>query len=77
MRSRSMSPQGRCGSPGAREEELRKARRQNKEEHRIMERTKNSLFREVTKGAQEMRLMGVRLTELLEPLHDIRCDMCV
>ena len=76
-RSRSMSPQGRSDSPGAREEELRKVRRQTKEKYRIIERTKNSLFREVTKGAKEMRLMGERLTKLLEPLHDIRCNMCI
>ena len=76
-RSRSMSRHGRCGSPGARGEELWKARRQTKEECRILERTKNSLFREVTKGAQEMRLVGERLTKLLEPLHDVRCNMCV
>ena len=72
-----MSPQGRDNSPGAREEELSKARRQTKEEQRIIERTKEALLKEVEKGARDMRHMGIRLTEILEPLHDVRRDMCV
>ena len=56
---------------------LREARRQVNEECRTLWRTRTSHIKEVTKGAKEMRLMGVRITKLLEPIQDARCDMCV
>ena len=63
---------------GVREDEvLREARRQVNEECRIIWRTRTSLIKEVTKGAKEMRLMGVRMTKLLEPIQDAHCNMCV
>ena len=72
-----MSPQGRSKSPGVREQELMRAERQTKKDQRIIERTKEALLNEVEKGARDLRHMGVRLTEITEPLHDVRCDMCV
>ena len=43
----------------------------------ILERTRSALVREVSNGARVMRLMGVWLSEMTEPIHDIRCVMRV
>ena len=51
--------------------------RWTKEEQRIIERAKEALLKEVGKGFKDMRLMGIKLTEILELLHNIRCEMCV
>ena len=48
-----------------------------KEEQRIIERTKETLLYEVEEGARDMKLMGMKVTEILEPLHDSRCETCV
>ena len=73
----SESPRDRTESPGTRDQELWEARRQVNEECRILGRTKTSLIKEVTHGAKEMQLMGARMTQLLEPIQDACCDMCV
>ena len=70
-----MSPQGRSKSPGVREQELMRAERQTKKKQRIFERTKEALLKEVEKGARDLRHMGVRLTEITEPLYDVRCNI--
>ena len=72
-----MSPQGRSKSPGAREQELMNAEKQTKKEQRIIERTKEALLKEVEQGARNLRHMGVQVTEILEPLHDVRFNICV
>ena len=46
-------------------------------EKQTIERTKEALLYEVEKGARAMRLMGMKVTEILEPLHDSRCETCV
>ena len=56
---------------------LREARRQVKKESRILGRTRTSLIKEVTNGAREMRLMGARMTHMLEPIQDVHRSMCV
>ena len=50
-------------------EELKKMRRQ--------EGTRDALLKEVEKESRSMRLMGMRVEELVENVRDIRCDCCV
>ena len=52
-------------------------KRWTKEEQRIIERTKEVILKEVEKGFKDMRSMGIKLTEILELLHNIRCEMFV
>ena len=61
----------------ARDDLLRETRRQVKKESRLLERTRSALIREINTGAREMRLMGVRLHEMTEPIQDNRCDQCI
>ena len=49
-------------------------RGQVKKELRILERTRSALIREISMGAWEMRLMGVRLYKMTEPIQDDCCD---
>ena len=51
--------------------------RQTKEEQRIIERTKEAILKEVDQGARNLRQMGVKLTKILKPLQDLRCNRCV
>ena len=46
--------------------------KRSKEEQRILERTKEALLYEVEKGSRDMRIVDMKLTEILDPLHDIR-----
>ena len=43
--------------------------KQVKKESKILERTKSALIREISMGAREMWLMGIRLHEITEPLQ--------
>ena len=47
-------------------EELKKMRRQTEDGQLIIERTRDALLKEVKKGAKSMRLMGMRVEEIIE-----------
>ena len=45
-------------------------------EQQIIASTRDALLREVEKGSRAMRLLSIRVEEMMKDVKDIRCDRC-
>ena len=88
-RSRSMSPQGRGRSPCRQEKVSRRPHMCSQErekigrawkiidrEQQIIESTRDALLKEEEKESRAMRVMSMRVEEIIKDVRDIRCDRC-
>ena len=57
-------------------EKLRRAWSIMDREQQIIESTREALLKEVEKGSRGMRLLSMRVEEIVEDMRDIRCDRC-
>ena len=61
----------------ARDDLLRETRKQVKKESKMLEKTKSALMREINTGANEIRLIAMRLQEITGTLTEEQCNWCI